>query len=364
MTPVSQAAATAGGAAVVRSRRGGPAARAAGLLLLLAGLGALPLVLANPTYTAIAVFTLIYMTAATSWNTFAGYSGYIPLGHVVFFGSGAYTLAVAAQDWHMVGGYGVFLLVPLGGVVAGVLALPFGLVALRTRRHTFVVITIAIMFIFQLLAFNLSVTNGSSGIQIPTPLWPAATFNDPFYYITLGILLLAVATSWFVRRSRFGLQLLAIRDDEDRARGLGVRTGRVKLTAFVISAIPVGMVGAMYAYFIGQIFPQFAFDPLFDVSVALMTFFGGLGTIAGPLLGAALLEPLQQYLTLQFSIGDLYLIIYGVVFLAVILAMPRGIVPSTRDWLRARRAGRPSGPAAEEDADLGVEAPAATGSRT
>ena len=85
-----------------------------------------------------------------------------------------------------------------------------------------------------------------------------------------------------MRRSRFGLQLLAIRDDEDRARGMGVKTGRVKLAAFVLSAIPVGMVGGLYAYFLGQIFPQFAFDPLFDIAIALMAFLGGLGTIDRP----------------------------------------------------------------------------------
>ena len=104
-----------------------------------------------------------------------------------------------------------------------------------------------------------------------------------------------------MRRSRFGLQLLAIRDDEDRARGLGVRVARVKLLAFVLSAIPVGMAGGIYAYFLGQIFPQFAFDPLFDLSIALMAFFGGLGTVAGPLLGALVLESLQQYFTQQYG---------------------------------------------------------------
>jgi len=146
-----------------------------------------------------------------------------------------------------------------------------------------------------------------------------------------------------IRRSRFGLQLLAIRDDEDRASGLGVRVTRVKLVAFVISAFSVGMVGAVYAYFLGQIYPQFAFDPLFDLTIALMAFLGGLGTLSGPLLGALLLEPLQQYFTLEFSAGDLYLIIYGALFLVVILLMPRGIVPALTDLVslgRARRSDR------------------------
>jgi branched-chain amino acid transport system permease protein len=150
-----------------------------------------------------------------------------------------------------------------------------------------------------------------------------------------------VAASWTIRRSRFGLQLLAIRDDEARARGLGVRVGRVKLTAFVISAVPIGMAGAVYAYFVGQVFPQFVFDPLFDLSIALMAFFGGLGTLWGPLLGGIILEPLQQYLTFSYSVGDLYLIIYGVIFLVVILLMPSGIIPSVAEWFRRGRAAGP-----------------------
>jgi branched-chain amino acid transport system permease protein len=138
-----------------------------------------------------------------------------------------------------------------------------------------------------------------------------------------------------VRRSRFGLQLLAIRDDEDRARGLGVRTRRVKLIAFVLSAFPVGMVGGLYFYFLGQVFPQFAYDPLFDVSLALMGFLGGIGTITGPLLGALVLEALQQYFTQTFSGSGTYLIIYGVLFLVVILLLPQGVVPGVLElWRR------------------------------
>jgi branched-chain amino acid transport system permease protein len=296
-----------------------------------------PVVFSNPTTTTIALFTVIFMVAATAWNAFAGLSGYIALGHAVFFGSGAYTLAIVAEKLHMQGGMNVFALVPLAGVVAGLIAVPFGIVALRTRRHTFVVITIAIFFIFQLMATNLAITGGSSGLQTPTPLWTAVGYNQRFYWVAAGILVLTVAMAWFIRRSRFGLQLLAIRDDEDRARGLGVRTGRVKLIAFVASAVPTGMVGAVYAYFLGQIFPQFAFDPLFDISIALMAFFGGLGTITGPLLGALVLETLQQEFTLQFSAGSVYLIVYGALFLVVILLLPRGVVPTLVSlWPRTR----------------------------
>jgi branched-chain amino acid transport system permease protein len=313
------------------------ALQAAGIAAAVLVLGVFPLVVSDPTLMSIAVFTLIFMVAATAWNAFSGFSGYLALGHAVFFGTGGYAVALAARDWHFKGGWDVFALLPVGGVVAGLAAIPIGLVALRTRRHTFVVVTIAIFFIFQLAAFNLPLTGGTAGIQLPTPLWSADTFNRPFFYVTAIILVLTVLAVWGIRRSRFGLQLLAIRDDEDRARGLGVETGRVKLAAFVFSAIPVGMVGGMNVYFIGQIFPQFAFDPLFDISIALMAFLGGLGTLAGPLIGALVLESLQQYLTQTFSAGGVYLVAYGVLFLAVILLLPRGVVPSVAELLASRR---------------------------
>jgi branched-chain amino acid transport system permease protein len=329
---------------------GAPATKLGALAAVCAMFAVFPLVFTNPAVTTIAVFTLLFMASAAAWNGFSGYTGYIALGHAAFFGTGAYTLAIVAQRMNLSASSSLFALVPLGGLAGAVVAVPFGLVALRTRRHTFVVITIAIFFIFQLLATNLSVTQGSSGLQVPTPSWDASTFNNPFYYVSLGIVVFATAVSWALRRSVLGLQLLAIRDDEDRARGLGVPAGRAKLIAFVISAFPVAMAGAVYAFFLGQVFPQFAFNPLFDLSIALMSLFGGIGTLIGPLLGALVLESLQQYFTLQFSNGDLYLVIYGALFLAVLLWLPRGIIPTGADWLKSRATRhRPNASADEPD---------------
>jgi branched-chain amino acid transport system permease protein len=320
-----------------------------GIAAATAVIAVFPLVVTDPTATSIGVFTLVFMVSAAAWNIFSGYSGYLALGHAVFFGSGGYAVALAARDWHVTGGWAVFGLLPFGGLVAGLIAIPVGLVALRTRRHTFVVVTIAIFFIFQLAATNLAFTGGTSGILLPIAPFSAANFNQPFYYVAFAILIATVLVSWGIRRSRFGLQLLAIRDDEDRALGLGVRTRRLKLTAFVLSAVPIGMVGGLYFYFVGQIFPQFAFDPLFDLSIALMAFLGGLGTITGPLLGALVLESLQQYLTQTFSSSATYLIAYGVLFLAVILVLPRGVVPGFAHWLERRRAQARALPTQDRD---------------
>lgn len=299
---------------------------------------AFPLIFNNPATTTIAFFTLVFAAAGSAWNIFSGYTGYIALGHAVFFGLGAYTLALIAEHWQLPGGYGLFALVPVAGLVAAAFAAPLGVIALRTRRHTFVVITIAFLFIFQLLAYNLrGVTAGSAGIEYPIPPWNGYVFNLPFYYVMAVILALTIGTSWFVRHSKYGLELLSIRDDEDRALGLGVQTNVVKLSAFMLSAFFVGMCGAVWGYFIGSIYPNTGFDANFDVLVALMAFLGGLGTIAGPLLGAVILIPLQQYLPILLNRSDLvslYLVVYGAIFILVILLLPQGIVPALGQLVR------------------------------
>jgi branched-chain amino acid transport system permease protein len=305
-------------------------------IAILAAFIAFPLVYSDPAFTIIAVFTLFFAAAGSGWNIFSGYTGYIALGHAVYFGVGAYSIALMCQAWNIPAGYAPFFLLPLAGLIAAAFALPFGWIALRTRRHTFVVITIATFFIMQLMAYNLrNITQGSAGLSLPIPFdWSPDFFNLPFYYVALAILVLAFGTSWWVRNSKYGLGLLAIRDDEDRALGLGVNTGPFKLIAFVLSAFFVGMIGALHAYFLGSIFPPFAFDALFDVAVALMAFLGGLGTLFGPILGAVILVPAQQYLTtLPQGSSGYNLIMYGVIFLAIILLLPEGILPTiTKRW--------------------------------
>jgi branched-chain amino acid transport system permease protein len=331
--------------------------RAGGTLVVLAALAVFPLVFTNGLVDTIAVDTVIFVCAAAAWNIFSGYSGYISLGHAVFFGCGAYTVAIGARDWHLTGD-SVFALLPLAAGVAAVFAVPCGLIALRVRRHTFVVITIALFFIFQLMAFNFSFTAGSTGIIAPVLNWNSTTYDNPFYYLALGIAAATTALSWLIRGSRFGLQLRAIRDDEDRARGLGVRAMRVKLAAFVISAFITGLVGGLWFYFIGEALPQFAFDPLFDLSVALMAFLGGLGTVVGPVLGALVIEPAQQYLTTTISNDYLSEILLGVLFLAVILLLPRGVIPTGSEliskWQARRRSERESAPGAGAAASVPV----------
>ena len=302
---------------------------------------AFPFVFSNPAITSIAMFTLLYLGATSSWNMFSGFTGYMALGNAVFYGSGAYFFANITTHLNLPGGVWLFALVPVAGIFAGLVAIPVGWLCLRTRRHTFVVITIAIFFIVQLLAYNFtSLTNGSAGMQVPSPPWGADTYNNYFYMAALVVALIAIGLAWLVRRSSFGLELLAIRDDEDRAVGLGVHTTRIKLATFVLTGFVTGMCGAIYAYYLGSVYPPFAFEAIFDVTIALMAFLGGLGTVTGPIIGALLIEPAQQYLTLKFTSGGVALIMFGALFLIVIRFLPEGIVPSLTELARKRMRAR------------------------
>jgi branched-chain amino acid transport system permease protein len=320
-----------------RRRVGGTGAAAAGLLIAVA----FPFVISNPAWTSIAIFTLFFVCAASAWNMFSGLSGYIALGNTVFFGVGAYALANAAAHANMQGDDSIFLLVPLAGLAAGIVALPLGWLALRTRRHTFVVITISFFFIFQLLAYNLGgITGGSAGMTLPVPQWDPVTYNTHFYFAALIVAVVTVVCAWLIHVSRFGLELRTIKDDEDRARGLGIPTRQVKMKAFVLSGFFTGMAGGVYAYFVGSIYPPDVFVANFDVAIAIMSFLGGLGTISGPIVGALILESLQQYLTLRFSANGIYLIAYGALFLLIIRFLPAGVVPTVGRAFRAFQSRR------------------------
>jgi len=314
--------------------------RLSGLALLLGVAVAFPIGLPGPATVNVGVFTLMYVGLATAWNIVGGYTGYISLGHAGFFGFGAYALGLIVTRAHVPAGVDVFLLVPLAGVATALFAIPVGWIALRTREATFVIVTIAVMFMLQILATNLrGLTGGSQGLAFPVPGWGAA-FDVPFYYAMLALAATSLTVSWSIRRSRFGLGLLAIRDDEDRARSLGVRTEVSKLAAFVVSVALVGMIGGVYGYYVTYIYPQFVIDPLIGIAMVLMAFLGGMGTLAGPVVGALILEPAQLYFPYGLGQSRLYLVVYAAVFLIVILLLPRGVVPTLGDWLEQWRSHR------------------------
>ena len=324
----------------MRLLRSVTALKVAGLVVVFGVALALPAWAPDPATTNIAVFTMMYVGLATAWNIMGGYTGYISLGHAGFFGFGSYALGLLLAHFAIAGGYSVFLIVPIAGLLTAVLAAGIGWFALRTRAATFVIVTIAFMFMLQLLAENLvGITGGGRGLSFPVPPWHGGDFNIPYYYAMLTLATLGLALSWRIRFSKFGLGLLAIRDDEDKALAVGVPTRAFKLTAFIVSATLVGMIGAVYGYYVTYIYPQFVVDPLIGISMVLMVFLGGLGTLSGPILGALILEPAQLWLAYHFGASRLYLVLYASVFLLVILLLPRGIIPSVSELITKWRAG-------------------------
>ncbi|HLJ66287.1 MAG TPA: branched-chain amino acid ABC transporter permease [Chloroflexota bacterium] len=324
------------------------AARLAGLAVLLAIAVVVPQVINSPLSMTMAVFTLLFAIMATGWNVLGGYTGYISLGHAAFFGIGAYALTLLGQHVQVSSGYEPFFLLPVVGLIGAASAVPLGIITLRTRRHVFVVLTIAMLFIGQLLATNLrDLTNGSTGLSAPAAPWMGSAFNPPFYYAALIVLVVAVAVSWWIRQSKFGLGLRALRDDEDRALGLGINAGLAKLVCFVVAAFFIAIAGGIYAYFQTYIYPQVVFDPLADLAMVLMAFTGGVGTVSGPVLGALLIEPAHEYFAFTYGGNGLYLILYGTLFLVVILLLPQGVIPTISYWLALYRQRRQTGAAGQ-----------------
>ena len=319
---------------------------------------ALPLLGLQHWFLNLLIFVLMFAIMSSAWNLVGGFAGYPSLGHAAFFGIGAYTLAVIFKNHVLTTGYEPFLLLPLVGVVGALIGWPIAAVSMRTRADVFAIVTITFLFVVQTLAFNLHwLTGGAQGAALPIPPFPTSTFELPYYYVLAVMLLVTLALTFATMRSKIGLSLSSIRADEDKAVGIGVHVTGVKVLAFSVSVGITAMVGAVWAYYESFIYPQFAVDPLITISMVLMTFLGGRATLWGPVLGAVILESGQQYLTYALGAVQLYLIAYALIFLVIILLLPRGILPTIQDRLRQRRrrqrtdaAGAPPGPPAAPDA--------------
>jgi branched-chain amino acid transport system permease protein len=284
------------------------------------------------------VFTLMYAVMSSAWNLVGGFGGYPSLGHAAFFGIGAYSIGLWFQHRTLHSGYEPFLFLPVIGLLAAGIGFVIGAISMRTRSDVFAIVTITFLFVTQTLAFNLhSLTGGAQGLAIAAAPFSSRSFEQPFYYVLVILLAVAMGLTFAVMRSKIGLSLAAVRADEDKARGIGVRVFGVKVLSFAVSVGITAMVGGVWAYYEGFIYPQLAVDPLITIAIVLMTFLGGRGTPWGPVLGAFILESAQQYLAYVLGGSQVYLIAYAVVFLLTMLLLPRGILPTLHDRMRQRR---------------------------
>jgi len=281
------------------------------------------------------VMLLGFMLAiqACSWNIISGYAGYISLGHSMFLGLGSYTVAILAIKW----GVNPLWLIPLGGVTAVVIALLIGSVVLRTRGHAFVIITIAMLLAAQILAVNFKgLTQGSDGITLELPFWDRDYQNIPFYYIFLTLLVLTVLFTVWIRRTKFGTGLIAIREDEGKAASIGVNTTRFKIVGYGASAFFIGVAGGVYAYYLTFLNPVGSFAILGSVVIVLAALTGGKGTLYGPVVGAFLVQLTSEAATVYGGGSQTRVLLFGSALVAVVLFMPAGLLPTIEARWRRR----------------------------
>jgi len=267
------------------------------------------------------IFTGVAMWSALamSWNIMGGYAGYISFGQVAFFGIGAYTTALLmqkGQDWNF------FATLPVGAVLAGVLAVVIGWPVLRLRGAYFAIATWAMAEAFLQIATALGFTGGSSGLTLP--INASTSF---FYYAMLIPAIATFVLCWLLlERSRFGYRVKAVRDHEAAAESVGIDTTRVKIQAFVFSAVIPGVFGGIFAYWITFINPTSVLAGDITDQMVVMALVGGLGRIWGPVLGATLLYLVNQQFIATFGATTAYIAVIGGLLALIVLFLPDGLI--------------------------------------
>jgi len=274
-------------------------------------------------------FTLIllYVTLSQSWNILGGYTGQINLGHVAFFGVGALTTRYL---WLL---FGLPLPVALlaGAVAAPLVALVIGVPAFRLRGIYFIIGSLVFAEILRHVAYT--------AIPVASVL-PAELLTTyslvPRYYLSLTVAVVAVGVVYLVSKSRLGLGMMAVREDEDAARTSGVSILRCKLSAFLISTALAGLAGGVFAYYYVGAYAGHLFEPVWTFDSVLIVFVGGAGTIIGPIIGSVFFVFLQQWLATILP-GGFHLVVFGVIFILVVLYWPGGIVGGVVELRRRHR---------------------------
>ena len=273
-----------------------------------------------------ALFTMMYVVLALSWNIISGFTGYTSFGHVAFYGIGSYACAILVADygWHWVPTLFV------GAFVAGIVAIALGYPVLRLKGPYFAIAMLGAAEGTRVVATVWdSLTHGGLGISFPSTENSLST-----YYAMLVLMLVTIPVAYVVGHSRFGIRLNAIREDELAAEALGINVTRYKLVAFVLSAIFPAVAGGIQAYKVLYIEPLSVFFVQITIAMALMAMLGGKGTVIGPLVGAVLLYTAQELTWVNFPTA--HLIAYGVFIIVVARFMPRGLMGFAidRSWAR------------------------------
>ncbi len=335
----------------------------------LLSLAMFPLAIRDGSWLNIAILVLLYAGLAQAWNILGGFAGQVSLGNAAFFGLGAYTSTVLLDRWNV----SPWLGMPAGGGVAAVFAVAVFFPFFRLGGHYFAIATIALSEILLVLFSNWEFVRGARGITIPfvrgpnrrpTDSWTFLQFNDsrvPYYYVVLGLAVLAVALAVVVDRSKLGYYLRAIKNDQQAARSLGVSVLRYKLFAVALSAAITAVFGTFYAQYLLFIDPETTMRLELSVLIALVAILGGVGTVVGPLLGAVVLIPLSEVTRSQLggSGNTLDLVLYGGLIILISVFQPNGLVALSGRFPRRREVGPPAGDAAERGEAPLVGAPGA-----
>jgi branched-chain amino acid transport system permease protein len=294
--------------------------------------GLVVLLVQDPTLRETSFTLLMYVGLASSLNMLLGYTGYVSFGHIVFFGLGGYLgfYLVSIQ------GLSLYPAALIGGVFCGGVAALLGLAVLRLRGAYFALATIGVNEAARAFVSNFGPFGGATGLSLDYSVY--GQYGGSIMALWLAFVLVwltaiaVVITSFLVKKSRFGLGLMAIREDEDAAMVMGVKAPRAKTWAFVLSAFFPGIIGTIYFFKNGNVEPHDAFRLHMSIETLVMIMLGGQGTVLGPILGGLGYERLRGYLLISPLFKSLHLAISGVALLFIILFVPAGVV----GWLRRR----------------------------
>ncbi len=281
-----------------------------------AAFGALPWLGLGPNFTRLMFTTFVWITASVAWNLLGGFAGQVSFGFAVFYGLGAYTAAMCINQG--VNAYMAFL---IAGAVAAAASLAIGLPTFRLRGPYFAIATIGVSEAVRVIATNLQVTGGASGYRVAEhgPFRPLEHFYTAFVLAAA-----AVGISAWIRNSKFGLSLQAIHEDEEAAADIGVNPLTAKLIVHFAAAGLTGMAGGVFARYAAFIHPQGVFAFNTSVAILLMPIIGGIGTVAGPVVGAFVYGLVQEELIAAFP--QFHLLLYGCLLIIIILFEPRGVM--------------------------------------